>query len=311
MIENEVDQVNLRGFMRTSAAATASALALTSGSRADAPPATKTSLPRRPLGKTGVEVTILNQGTWRSPDALDRLLRLGYANGVRYVDTADCYGTEPGIAKWLESNPAIRKEIFLATKDHPRTPRDLIAQLDRRLAALRTDYVDLFLIHGIGRDYGAVALDWPKSKEFKETIKAIKQSGKARFVGFSCHDTLKVQFLEAAAAGGFVDAIMVAYNAFLPKSAPFNRALDACHQKGIGLISMKQVAGNSDRILKEVPKHVPSLQAKGLSAYQGLLHAIWSDERIASCCVSMRNTGLKHNTVEIGASHSLLLPWVC
>jgi predicted aldo/keto reductase-like oxidoreductase len=35
---------------------------------------------------------------------------------------------------------------------------------------------------------------------------------------------------------------------------------------------------------------VPGLAEKGLSPYQGLLHAIWTDERISSCCVSMRNT---------------------
>ncbi len=68
-------------------------------------------------------MTILNQGTWKSPDSLDRLLRMGYANGVRYIDTADCYGSEPGIAKWFAAMPAgTRKEIFLATKDHPPPP---------------------------------------------------------------------------------------------------------------------------------------------------------------------------------------------
>ena len=35
---------------------------------------------------------------------------------------------------------------------------------------------------------------------------------------------------------------------------------------------------------------MPGLKEKGLSPYQGLLHAIWTDERFASCCVSMRNT---------------------
>ena len=67
-----------------------------------------------------------------------------------------------------------------------------------------------------------------------------------------------------------------------------NRALDACHKAGIGLISMKQVAGNTD--LEKIGKELPDLQEKGLSPYQGLLHAIWTDERFASCCVSMRNT---------------------
>ncbi len=240
------------------------------------------------LGKTGVEVTILNLGTWRSP-GLNRLLRFAYNSGIRYFDTADCYGSEPAIARWFQENPEVRKQIFLVTKDHPNTPKQLIEQLDTRLAALQVDQVDLFLIHGIGRDYGNASLEWPKSKELKETIEAIKKSGKARFVGFSCHDPRRAEYLQAAAEGGFVDAIMLQYTPWLDKDAPLNRALDACHKRGIGLISMKQVAGQSDRILQEVPKRAPELVAKGLTPYQALLHAIWTDERISSSCVSMRN----------------------
>src|SRR5205823_1133534 len=138
--------------------------------------------------------------------------------------------------------PEVRKEIFLVTKDHPRQgPRQLIQQLDRRLDALQTDYVDLLFIHGIGpREYGGDSLNWPKSRELQETIAAIKKTGKARFVGFSCHDAQRPQYLQAAADGGFVDVIMLQYTPWLEKDSPLNRALDACHHKGIGLISMKQ-----------------------------------------------------------------------
>ena len=74
-----------------------------------------------------------------------------------------------------------------------------------------------------------------------------------------------------------------------------NRALDACHKRGIGLISMKQVAGNTN--LREIARRLPGLKEKGLSPYQGLLHAIWTDERFSSCCVSMRNTDqVRENT---------------
>ncbi len=184
--------------------------------------------------------------------------------------------------------PEVRKEIFLVTKDHPNTPRQLIAQLDARLAALRVDSVDLFFIHGIGRDYGYDSLEWPRGRELKETIEAIKKSGKARFVGFSCHDARRAEYLQAAAEGGFVDAIMLQYTPWLDRDAPLNRALDACHKRGIGLISMKQVAGHGE--LAEVAKRIPTLKERKLTPYQGLLQAIWSDERISSCCVSMRNT---------------------
>ena len=51
---------------------------------------------------------------------------------------------------------------------------------------------------------------------------------------------------------------------------------------------MKQLAGNYN--LDYVSKRLPELKEKGLKPYQGLLHAIWTDERFSSCCVSMRNT---------------------
>src|SRR3954452_14720502 len=257
-----------RDFLQTGAVATATALTMASGSQAAPQSAKPPIIPRRPLGKTGVDVTILNLGTWQST-GLDRLLRFAYASGIRYFDTADCYGSEPAIARWLKQTPEVRKEIFLVTKDHPKTPRELIANLDERLAALQVDSVDLFFIHGIGKDYGYGSLEWPKSKEFKETSEAIKKSGKARFVGFSCHDARKAEYLQAAADGGFVDAIMLQFTPWLEADAPLNRALDACHKRGIGLISMKQVAGQTD--LDQVFRRAPILREKGLKPYQGLL----------------------------------------
>jgi predicted aldo/keto reductase-like oxidoreductase len=295
MRDHEEGRLSRRDFLETGAAATTAGLAASSAMAApgvakETESKTKV-LPRRALGKTGVKVTILNQGTWRSPDSLDRLLRLGYSQGIRYIDTAGSYGSEPGIAKWFAAMPAgTRKEIFLVTKEgHAQRPRDLLRLVDQRLDALKTDYINLLFIHGIG---GEERLSWPKSKELADTIDALKKSGKARLVGFSCHDRLKVEYLNAAAEGGIVDAIMVAYTPpWLDKEHRMNRALDACHKKGIGLISMKQIAGNNpERILKEIPKHLPELAEKGLTPYQMLLHSIWTDERFASCCVSMRDT---------------------
>ncbi|MDR3633394.1 MAG: aldo/keto reductase [Isosphaeraceae bacterium] len=298
MSENTNSALHRRGFLQAGATA-AAALSMAPVSQAAPEEAASKVLPRRRLGKTGVDVTILNQGTWRSPDSLDRLLRMGYANGIRYIDTAKSYGSEPGVAKFFEAMPAgTRKEYFLVTKDSPRSPRELATMLDQRLAALKTDYIDLFFIHALGDHHSLDdAIGIVKGQELKEAMEAIKKSGKARFIGFSTHHQTRPQIMEAAAEAGIVDAIMVAYVPWLDKDAPLNRALDACHKRGIGLISMKQVAGNGEGILREVPKHVPSLAEKGLSPYQGLLHAIWTDERISSCCVSMRNTDqLRENT---------------
>ncbi|MDX2035447.1 MAG: aldo/keto reductase [Isosphaeraceae bacterium] len=290
MSGSEDTRLDRREFIQTGAVVGASALVVGHAGEAAADDAGSKPLPTRKLGRTGVDVSMLNLGTWRS-SGLDRLLRFAWANGIRYYDAAKSYGSEPGIAKWLQAMPEVRKQIFLVTKDHPHDPADLIPQLDQRLEALQTDYIDLLFIHGIGAGYPASSMNWPKSPELKSVIEKMKKSGKVKFVGFSCHDAKRAEYLEAAAEGGFLDALMIQNTAWLDPNTRLNKAIDACHKAGIGLISMKQIAGpNPEDFLSQVPKHAPELIEKGLKPYQALLHAIWSDERFASVCVSMRNT---------------------
>jgi predicted aldo/keto reductase-like oxidoreductase len=179
----------------------------------------------------------------------------------------------------------------------PQTADQIPKMVDERLANLGTDYIDLFFLHGFGDAHKLdTALSLIKSKELKETIEAVKKSGKIRFFGFSTHHKDRPALIQAAAEGGNVDAIMLQYTPWLDKDSPLNKALDLAWNMGIGLISMKQIAsyGFGDRpkgdILKDVVKRAPTLTEKKLTPFQGLLHAIWSDERISAVCVSMKNT---------------------
>jgi uncharacterized protein len=300
MAQDETDRSDRRSFLQAGALATASAITLAPVTAAaqDVPAKTAT-LPKRILGRTGIEMTMLELGTGalRERGVLDRMLRLAYASGVRTFDTAKAYGTEPGFKKWFEQSPEIRKQIVLVTKDNPNTPKEMLGMLDKRLEALSTDYVDLFFIHGLGDDHKNLndALNFVKSQEFKETAEAIRKSGKAKFVGFSSHHKERAALIQAAADAGIVDAIMLQYTPWLDKDSALNKALDACHQQGIGLISMKQIAGQfpsgeKRNMLEEIVKRAPVLADKKLSPYQGLLHAIWTDERISGSCVSIKTT---------------------
>jgi uncharacterized protein len=73
-------------------------------------------------------------------------LRYGFARGVRFYDTSETYHSEGAFKKWFAQDPAVRKQIFLVTKDAPKVPGQLTGMLDKRLAALGTDYVDLIFI---------------------------------------------------------------------------------------------------------------------------------------------------------------------
>src|SRR3954452_21840570 len=296
MADSGSHSMRRREFIQTGAAATVAATALTHAESAaqDNTPGTRKPLevPRRVLGKTGVEVTILNGGTARAPGALDRLLRFEYSRGVRFFDTAASYGTEDAFKKWFAVVPEVRRQIFLATKDGVARPSDMLKRIDLRLEALGTDYIDLLYFHALSGkavDYGLTGneMEWPKSKEMKETIAAIKKTGKVRFVGFATHDQRRAEQLEIAAEGGLMDVIMIAMNPWLEKDSRLNRALDACSKKQIGLVAMKLVAGHLE---KRMRVEAPTLKRRGLNAYQGVLQAMWTDERITSACVAMSNT---------------------
>lgn len=293
----QLDAIDRRGFLQTTAAAAGIAAIPSAAAVAVQQPDAK-DLPRRKLGKTGAEVTILNFGSYSNP-GVDRMIRLAYAQGVRMFDTAHSYGSEPGFKRWFEAMPEVRKSIFLVTKDTPRAPKEMLTMVDDRLKALGVDQIDLFFVHALGDDGVKKGLEWPKSKEVAQVVDQLKASGKIRFFGFSSHHERRAEYLQAAAEGGFIDAIMLQYTPWLDKDSALNKALDACHSKNIGLISMKQVAGqfgagnNGARedapILQQVVERVKALKERNLTPFQGLLHAIWTDERIAACCVSMRN----------------------
>ena len=134
------------------------------------------------------------------------------------------------------------------------------------------------------REYGDDSLNWPKSDAFKKVAEQLKSSGKVKMVGFSCHDGRLPDYLNAAAEGGFLDIIMLAFNPFYPKGGPVDKALDAAHKAGIGLVAMKTMRGTQD-----VPKRLPELDKLGLTTHQAVLHAAWSDPRISVVCNMIDN----------------------
>jgi predicted aldo/keto reductase-like oxidoreductase len=307
MAHDAMKSTDRRAFLQAGALAAASAASLSPGLKAQEAPGDANTrapvIPRRPLGRTGVEITVLDQGAVRGASH-ERILRYSFASGVRVFDSAKAYGSDGNFKKWFEQERDVRKQIFLVSKDEPRVASQIPAMVDERLTVLGSDWIDLFFIHGLGDHHSLDdAMNLVKSKELKEVVAALKKAGKIKLFGFSSHHRDRAQIIEAAAEGGIVDAIMLQYTPWLEKDAPLNKALDTCWKRGVGLISMKQIAGRffgdapKGNILDDVVRRAPMLAEKKLTPFQGLLHAIWTDERISSCCVSMRNTDqIRENT---------------
>jgi predicted aldo/keto reductase-like oxidoreductase len=251
------------------------------------PTPSSTPLPRRKLGKNGPEITMLCLGG-QSEASCAEFYEKAWSMGIRYFDLSDCYRrgqSEKDLAAWLALHPERRSEVFIASKDHPKKLSDLPGMLKKRLAAIGTSYLDLFMIHQISaKEYGEEAYEWPKSPEFKQICRDLKASGKVRLMGFSCHDPHFDRFLHAAAEGGFVDAILMPATTILRGGEKNIKALDACHEAGIGLMCMKVM-----RNAKNMPKRIPEFDQLGLTTHQAALHAVWSDERISGAVVWIAN----------------------
>src|SRR5208337_5576275 len=145
------------------------------------PPAgavTAETLPKRKLGKTGVDVSILGLGGMFDTINNQLLLRQAIKWGVTYWDTAESYGnglSEEGFGRFFSRYPEARKEVFLVTKLHPESS-NLSERLDNSLKRLQTGYVDLLFVHGL-----------PDTEKLTPAIRdwaaEMKKAGKIKFFG--------------------------------------------------------------------------------------------------------------------------------
>ena len=117
------------------------------------------------------------------------------------------------------------------------------------------------------------------------------------------------QVLTAASKLGWVDAILVMYNFRLMQDAEMQKAIDACHKAGIGLIAMKVVAlsveglkqmkdGRQVETTEEDKKVISHFMQRWLTVEQARIKAVLQDERISCACVGANNTGILASNVE-------------
>ncbi|GAA0403354.1 aldo/keto reductase [Micromonospora gifhornensis] len=123
-------------------------------------------------------------------EAVRRALDIGY----RHIDTAQGYGNEAEVGQGVRAAGLAREEVYLTSKlnNNAHRPADARAAFQASLDALRTDYLDLFLIHWPlpTRHDGDFVSTWKVLEEFKA-------DGRARSIGVS---NFQVPHLERLAA---------------------------------------------------------------------------------------------------------------
>ncbi len=278
-----------RGFLKTAGALGVGSMLspLAGASMTEAQETTKT-VPTRPFGKTGVNVSTLSLGGMFDIPNNQLLLRQALQKGVTYWDTANSYGggrSEKGIGKYLERYPDDRKKIFLVTKSGAWSMKGMEDDLATSLDRMKTDYIDLYFVHGVRSTRGI-------DSDMRKWAEKAKSSGKIRFFGFSTHSNME-ECLLGAAKLGWIDGIMMTYNFRLMHEDRMKAAVDACHQAGIGLTAMKTQGGGPIGMETDNETALGAkLLKEGYSEYQAKLKAIWENQKIASICSQMPNMSI-------------------
>ena len=160
---------------------------------------------------SGKRVSALGLGTWHLGDVRATraeeiaTLRLGLDLGSTLIDTAEMYGegrSEELVAEAIEGR---RDEVFLVSKvsPHNASRKGAVAACERSLARLRTDRIDLYLLH------------WRGNVPFAETLEAfvaLQKAGKIHHFGVSNLDLADMQELESVPGGPAVATNQLLYN---------------------------------------------------------------------------------------------------
>lgn len=245
-----------------------------------------TSMPTRPLGRTGHQVCLFSlggQGIIEQANVEEQAIAVVHRAlelGVNYIDTAPRYTagareSERQIGKALKGQ---RDKVFLAAKTHDRTRDESLKLLDESLDLLQTDHVDLWQLHNIQHleeierifDTGGAI----------EALQQARTDGRVRFLGITGHFD-PAPLLEGLRRFDF-DCILMALNAADPHSASFQaHLLPTAVDKQMGIIAMKVPARG--RILSswtpppEDEQNVWSLAKQpGTITMEEALHYVWT-----------------------------------
>jgi len=228
-----------RTFLTTSAAAGLAVTARTAASQVK-----PGDIPKRVLGKTGEQLTVIGQAGGRFPmttfaDAKAVTLR-AYELGINYFDCARIYWGGKSEEVYGAVLPPFRKNIFLTSKSPERSRKGAEADLEKSLRALKTDYLDLWQIHQVMEMSDVEQIFAPGGAI--EAFEAAKKAGKCRFMGFTGHRDPEVHLAMLKHYDKY-DTILMPLNAADPAYLSFEKmVLPVAVERGMGIQAMKSTA---------------------------------------------------------------------
>lgn len=197
------------------------------------------SLQKRVLGKTGEAISIIGLGSGTfgfgriAHEAGVGIVRHAYERGITYFDTAHFYESERMVGDGLKG---VRDMVFLTTKSTKRNRKAAEADLELSLKQLKTDHVDLWLMHCVNTIADVDAVTGPGGA--LEAAVYAREKGLIRFIGISGHSRPNVLAYAldrfpldvVMPAMGMIDTLVTSPETFL---------LPAAERANAGVVAMK------------------------------------------------------------------------
>ncbi len=215
-------------------------------------------MPRRPLGRTGVEVSALalggsHLGEAKSEREAVRIVHEAIDAGLNFMDNAWEYHdgrSEEWMGKALDGGR--RHKVFLMSKvcSHGRDRKTAVRQLKESLRRLKTDYLDLWQIHEVIYDNDP-DLHFAKGGVI-EALEEARRGGLVRFIGFTGHKDPMIH-LKMLAHNYPFDTCQLPLNCFDATFRSFEQqVLPELNRRGIAPLGMKSLGGGGEAVKKRV-----------------------------------------------------------
>jgi predicted aldo/keto reductase-like oxidoreductase len=290
-------QLNRRDFLASTAVAgvTAACSQTPTETAEISTGAVASEIPKRVLGKTGEEVSILafgggsRFGMYEQDEDAIAVVNEAIDAGINYFDTAMGYGEGQSQRRYGMVMKTRRKEVFLATKVPHRKYEKAMSEMEKTLKDLQTDHVDLLHIHTLGKMDDLAEIE--KDDGVLKALYKIREEGMARFIGITSHTDAET--LQTALERHDFDCVQMALNpatqsySWGSASGFADLALPVAQEKGLGVLAMK-ITGQ---------EHLVG-SGEGRASIQELIHYDMSMP-VASCVIGMPTVEMMRENIQL------------
>lgn len=201
-------------------------------------------LPQRAFGSTGEYVTMLGLGgahiARMDEKEAQKTIEAALEGGVRFFDNAESYGSGRGEERYGQFlTPQYRDIAYIMSKSTGRDAKTVQRHLEGTLRRMKTDYLDLWLIHSVSSPND---VDNRISNGVLDFVMKAQASGKVRHIGFSGHADFNAH-LRMLESTDVLQACQMPVNAFDPTYKSFiNNVMPKLVERKMASLAMKTLA---------------------------------------------------------------------